>query len=233
MWPVDDLVNRPLADVLDAVAAPTPAPGGGSSSALGCALAAALVEMAAGIGGASEAVERAGALRARALALAEEELGSYAPVLEARRLPAGRSGSNDGHEGGARARLALAARRCRGGGGGRFARPCCCRRTRTRPSAAMPSRASFSPRPPPWPPRSSWRSISPRSPTRRRSPRPGAPGMWRRVSGETASRRARPVSRGSRAPRAARRPRSRRRRAPQPSSARATPARALGAVARA
>jgi len=44
--------------------------------------------MAAGIGGESEAVERAGAIRARALALAEEELGSYAPVLAARRLPA-------------------------------------------------------------------------------------------------------------------------------------------------
>jgi formiminotetrahydrofolate cyclodeaminase len=87
VWPVDDLANRPLADVLDAVAAPTPAPGGGSSSALTCALGAALVEMAAGIGGASDAVERAGAIRARALALAEEELGSYAPVLEARRLP--------------------------------------------------------------------------------------------------------------------------------------------------
>ena len=87
MWPVDDLAKRPLADVLDAVGAPTPAPGGGSSSALACALAAGLVEMAAGIGGASEAAERAGAIRVRALALAEEELGSYAPVLEARRLP--------------------------------------------------------------------------------------------------------------------------------------------------
>lgn len=44
--------------------------------------------MAAGIGGASEAAERARAIRALALGLAEEELGSYAPVLEARRLPA-------------------------------------------------------------------------------------------------------------------------------------------------
>jgi len=84
---VDDLARRPLADVLDAVGAPTPAPGGGSSSALVCALAAGLVEMAAGIGGPAEAAERARALRARALGLAEEELGSYAPVLEARRLP--------------------------------------------------------------------------------------------------------------------------------------------------
>jgi formiminotetrahydrofolate cyclodeaminase len=84
---VAELAGHRLADLLDAVAAPTPAPGGGSSAGIACALAAALVEMAAGIGGAD--VTRVRALRARALALAERELTSYAPVLEARRLPAG------------------------------------------------------------------------------------------------------------------------------------------------
>ncbi len=56
------------------------------------ALAAALVEMAAsvpssqasGSSRAGGAAERAGALRARALRLAQEEMSSYAPVLEAR-----------------------------------------------------------------------------------------------------------------------------------------------------
>jgi formiminotetrahydrofolate cyclodeaminase len=43
--------------------------------------------MAAGIAGDSEAAARASGLRARALELAETELSSYAPVLEAMRLP--------------------------------------------------------------------------------------------------------------------------------------------------
>ena len=81
------LAEQRLADLLDAVAAPTPAPGGGSSAAIACALAAALVEMAAGIADGADAA-RARALRVRALELAEQELSSYAPVLEARRLPA-------------------------------------------------------------------------------------------------------------------------------------------------
>jgi formiminotetrahydrofolate cyclodeaminase len=82
------LAKQRLADLLDAVAAPTPAPGGGSSAGIACALAAALVEMAAGIGDAAGPdVVRARVLRARALELAEQELSSYAPVLEARRLP--------------------------------------------------------------------------------------------------------------------------------------------------
>lgn len=79
--------DQPLGEFLDAVAAPTPAPGGGSSAAVACALAAALLEMAAGIGGSDDA-GAARALRLRALELAERELTSYAPVLEARRLPA-------------------------------------------------------------------------------------------------------------------------------------------------
>jgi methenyltetrahydrofolate cyclohydrolase len=81
------LAEQRLADVLDAVAAPTPAPGGGSSAGIACALAAALVEMAAGVGDAGGA-DAARALRGRALELAEQERTSYAPVLEARRRPA-------------------------------------------------------------------------------------------------------------------------------------------------
>ena len=79
-----DLNKQPLEEFLSDVAAATPAPGGGSSAAVAAALAAALVEMSAGLASAGRAAEQAGALRAQALRLAEEELSSYAPVLEAR-----------------------------------------------------------------------------------------------------------------------------------------------------
>ncbi len=88
------LARQPFETLLGGVAEPTPAPGGGSSCACACALGAALVEMAAAIelrrtdsllDGALP--ERLRALRERSLALAEEELSSYVPVLEARRLP--------------------------------------------------------------------------------------------------------------------------------------------------
>jgi len=82
-----ELSKQTLEGFLDSVAASTPAPGGGSSAAVAAALAAALVEMAARIGSAggasSSAAEQASTLRARALRLAQEELTSYAPVLEA------------------------------------------------------------------------------------------------------------------------------------------------------
>jgi methenyltetrahydrofolate cyclohydrolase len=83
---MDPLSKQPLEEFLSNVAAATPAPGGGSSAAVSAALAAALVEMAAGLPSsrADDAAERAGALRERALRLAEEEMTSYAPVLEAR-----------------------------------------------------------------------------------------------------------------------------------------------------
>ncbi len=66
----------------------TPAPGGGSSSAVTCALAAALVEMAARFGDDRlvDAGDRAGELRERALVLATRDLTSYEPVLAALRL---------------------------------------------------------------------------------------------------------------------------------------------------
>jgi formiminotetrahydrofolate cyclodeaminase len=90
------LADQPLAQLLGFVAAPDPAPGGGSSAAVAAALAASLLEMAAGIESRREestiepeTVARAGELRAAALELADRDLSSYAPVLEAMRLPAG------------------------------------------------------------------------------------------------------------------------------------------------
>jgi methenyltetrahydrofolate cyclohydrolase len=72
-----------VSNFLAAVAEATPAPGGGTSAGVTAALAAALVEISAGLGGRSDVVERASDCRRRALKLAEEELSSYAPVLEA------------------------------------------------------------------------------------------------------------------------------------------------------
>jgi methenyltetrahydrofolate cyclohydrolase len=84
---VSGLREQPLASFLDEVARATPAPGGGSSAAFALALGAALVEMSAGLVGDEGAASRAGDLRARAFELADNELSSYAPVLEAARLP--------------------------------------------------------------------------------------------------------------------------------------------------
>src|ERR1700761_7082737 len=87
----DSPLALPLTELLERVAAPTPAPGGGSSAGVTCALAAALVEMAAGFETGARAGERGAAaaqLRARALELAEQDLTSYEPVLQALRRPA-------------------------------------------------------------------------------------------------------------------------------------------------
>jgi methenyltetrahydrofolate cyclohydrolase len=84
---VSGLGQQSLTSFLDEVAAATPAPGGGSSAAVTLALGAALVEMAASLAGDAASARRAAELRARALELAERELSSYAPVLEAMRLP--------------------------------------------------------------------------------------------------------------------------------------------------
>jgi methenyltetrahydrofolate cyclohydrolase len=113
---VDELNNQSLEDFLAAVAADTPAPGGGTSSAVTTALAASLVEMAARLArddddgepaeqagdappeqasdAPAESAARAAQLRADALRLAEEELTSYAPVLEAE-TPADRTTALD------------------------------------------------------------------------------------------------------------------------------------------
>jgi methenyltetrahydrofolate cyclohydrolase len=80
-----------LSEVLDRLAEKTPAPGAGSTAALVCSLAAALLEMTAAFDTTpmgSACGVRAGALRDRALELADRELHSYEPVLEALRLPA-------------------------------------------------------------------------------------------------------------------------------------------------
>jgi methenyltetrahydrofolate cyclohydrolase len=81
-----------VAALLEAVAARTPAPGGGGAAGVTCALAAALIEMTAAFGSGPEAETaktRAAELRAAALQLAEEDRTAYAPVLEALALPAG------------------------------------------------------------------------------------------------------------------------------------------------
>jgi formiminotetrahydrofolate cyclodeaminase len=93
------LSDQPLARLLEVVASTDPAPGAGSSAAVAGALAAALLQMCAGLelardGAAArneipaDAPKRAEALRRRALELADQDLSSYAPVLDALRLPA-------------------------------------------------------------------------------------------------------------------------------------------------
>jgi formiminotetrahydrofolate cyclodeaminase len=86
------LADLPVSELLERVAARTPAPGGGSSAAMACALAAALVEMVARFADpgspAGPVAARAAELRAAALQLAEDDLQAYGPVLEALRLPA-------------------------------------------------------------------------------------------------------------------------------------------------
>jgi methenyltetrahydrofolate cyclohydrolase len=88
------LADQPYSGVLDFVASTDPAPGGGSSSALAAALGAALLEMCAALErnrGTAELPEglpeRARELRDQALALADREMSSYAPVIEALRTP--------------------------------------------------------------------------------------------------------------------------------------------------
>jgi formiminotetrahydrofolate cyclodeaminase len=91
------LADRPFNDLLDALAADQPAPGGGTGAAWACALAAALVEMATAFTRherLEQVRDRARELRVAALELAERDLNAYAPVLEALRLPA-----DDAHRG--------------------------------------------------------------------------------------------------------------------------------------
>jgi methenyltetrahydrofolate cyclohydrolase len=92
------LGDRPLAALLDVVATTDPAPGGGSSAAIAAALAAALLEMSSSLELAREnppdeigqdVPGRASELRERMLALADQDLSSYAGVLDVLRLPAG------------------------------------------------------------------------------------------------------------------------------------------------
>jgi formiminotetrahydrofolate cyclodeaminase len=78
--------------LLEAVAAPTPSPGGGSVAAIVVAFAASLVEKAARLSGedwphAGGAVAQAEALRARVAPLAEADALAYAEAVAALRTP--------------------------------------------------------------------------------------------------------------------------------------------------
>jgi glutamate formiminotransferase/formiminotetrahydrofolate cyclodeaminase len=94
------LIDRPARELLDAIAAPTAAPGGGATAALAGALGASLVLMVASLpktrtGSAEErdaldAVARAvGPLRDRLAALVDEDTAAYDSVVQAYRLPKG------------------------------------------------------------------------------------------------------------------------------------------------
>jgi methenyltetrahydrofolate cyclohydrolase len=86
------LADAPLAELLDRLAARTPAPGGGTAAALVGATAAALTEMAAAFALTRSAeqdeslvalYERAAVLRAQLLQLADDDTRAYRPVLDA------------------------------------------------------------------------------------------------------------------------------------------------------
>jgi len=89
-----------LRGFLEAVAAPTPTPGGGSAAALVGALSTALSRMVAGLAVGKKGYEdvqgeleglraRGAALGTRLLALAEDDAAAYDAVLQAQRLPRG------------------------------------------------------------------------------------------------------------------------------------------------
>lgn len=109
------LAHETLGDVLAALAAPTPAPGGGAAAAVSGAMAAALVEMVAGLSlGKSpdgpdaslqrESAARMSTLRAELLTLADDDADAYRAFIGALRLPKG-----DDREREARARAISAA----------------------------------------------------------------------------------------------------------------------------
>jgi methenyltetrahydrofolate cyclohydrolase len=81
--------QRRFGELLDEVAARTPAPGGGSATAWAGAVAAALTQMSAEFAGAEATSARAAALRTELLACGERELHAYEPVLAAQRAGEG------------------------------------------------------------------------------------------------------------------------------------------------
>ena len=88
--PGQALADQSVRELLDAVGARTPAPGGGAAAALSGSLAAGLVEMAARFTtGREDVAGEAASLRARLLSLGERELSAYEPVLEAFALEGG------------------------------------------------------------------------------------------------------------------------------------------------
>jgi formiminotetrahydrofolate cyclodeaminase len=86
------LADRTLAELLDEIAARSPAPGGGSAAAVTAATAAALVEMAAAFAPRGALGDRAAVLRAHLLELADADTRSYQAVLAALSLGAGEPG---------------------------------------------------------------------------------------------------------------------------------------------
>jgi methenyltetrahydrofolate cyclohydrolase len=88
----DPYLSGTVEQFLEALAARSPAPGGGAAAALTCAMAASLVEMAtsfASARGLERVHERAHALRVQASGLAHADGRAYGVVLEALRLPSG------------------------------------------------------------------------------------------------------------------------------------------------
>jgi formiminotetrahydrofolate cyclodeaminase len=88
-----EYLDLPVRDLLDAVAAESPAPAAGSVAALTAALAAGLTAMAAGLSTrqlpeAASVAARARGLQERAAPLAQEDSTAYAGVLAAQALPA-------------------------------------------------------------------------------------------------------------------------------------------------
>jgi methenyltetrahydrofolate cyclohydrolase len=77
--------EQTVAEFLSALAAPTPAPGGGAAGAIACTLAAALVEMAAGVSGRAGVAAAGAAARDRVAGLADEDAAAYGDVIDAQR----------------------------------------------------------------------------------------------------------------------------------------------------
>jgi methenyltetrahydrofolate cyclohydrolase len=73
-----------LAELLDSVGAATPAPASGTAAAYAAALGAALAELAAGVSRDDAAVAEARELRARLVALADEDAEAYTAFLAER-----------------------------------------------------------------------------------------------------------------------------------------------------
>jgi len=89
---VSSLLDQPVRDFLDQLAARTPTPGGGGAAAVTGAMAAGLVAMAARFSArqlpeAADLASRADELRRRAADLADLDAQAYTAVLEALRLP--------------------------------------------------------------------------------------------------------------------------------------------------
>jgi formiminotetrahydrofolate cyclodeaminase len=92
------LLDQPVRDFLEQVAARLPTPGGGGAAAVTTALAAGLVAMAARFSAAQlpaagSLAEQADQLRGRAAGLADQDAAAYRAVLDAYRLPKGGDGS--------------------------------------------------------------------------------------------------------------------------------------------